>query len=182
MMSRFRLLLIMFISGAAATVITTSQKVSGEPNATIEDLATVEPDCTRWSTYFDRRPKVSTCNRAIRLLPPQITMGKFHIDGEDDEFRLPVSKVSGDCEVTVDFSPGEIEDNYFWFGIQVAASRLSSACQEMGKLQTTRTGGWLLTGISEKIRVTLAKPLRSVLQGNVTVSDGLLIENATSTE
>lgn len=126
-------------------------------NNTLNGQLHCYPNCP----YLTFRPSARDCVSAIRSLPSGNTHGTFHnsIIG-DDQFRLPVSKSYGPCEVLVEvksLSP----NGGTWRRLSLAATQLATACADSdGYL--ARRGGWTDAGDHDKIRITL-QGVRQVL-------------------
>lgn len=120
------------------------------------------------------RPSVQDCLGAIRRLPSSHTHGTFHDPSRgDDQFKLPVSKSSGLCQVLIELKTLLPEDGT-WLGLNLAATQLAIACADPQGYIGKR-GGWTDTGDNDKIRIYL-HATRQVLDnvGN----DGIVDERA----
>ena len=118
-----------------------------------------------------RRPSTRQCISAIRSLPASRVHGTFHNSSSGDEqFKLPVSKSYGGCQVLVELNSVAREDGT-WSGLNLAATRLTYACADRYFM---KTGGWTFAGDRNGIRITLRSSWRSehlLRLGNVTVED-----------
>ena len=79
------------------------------------------------------RPTVPDCKAAINLLPNKgAHLGRFHINGDDDDYRLPFDMAMGSCEVGIDLVDGAGEELSMWGVLSLRASWLIHACVSMG--------------------------------------------------
>lgn len=91
---------------------------------------------------------------AIRRLPSSHIHGTFHDPGSgEDQFKLPVSKSWGECQVFVELKSLMPKDGT-WLGLSLAATQLTSACADREGYLSKR-GGWTDAGDHDRIRITV---------------------------
>ncbi|MCJ1456914.1 hypothetical protein MMC28_007280 [Mycoblastus sanguinarius] len=118
---------------------------------------------------FTKRPILSDCGGAIRLLRSAPQIGTFRrAGGTAADFQLPVALSCGTCRVLADFNPDVNSEVSSWLEISSAALQLATACIK----RATFTGGWTLAGEKSNIRITLSYVRGSALTAdNATVAE-----------
>ena len=113
-----------------------------------------ELHCHSNSPFAVARPSAQDCISAIRRLPSGHIHGTFHDASRgDDQFKLPVSKTSGLCRVSVELK-GLTPADGTWLGLNLAATQLTVACADHRGYLGKR-GGWTDAGDNDMIRITL---------------------------
>ncbi|KAL9126296.1 MAG: hypothetical protein Q9175_007941, partial [Cornicularia normoerica] len=82
--------------------------------------------------------------------------GTFHSGGSNNGYRLPVTERFGRCKATVEMA-GSVNAVSSWVAVAGALDQLNLLCRRQTS-QGDRTGGWLLMGPEEKIKVSLLGP------------------------
>jgi hypothetical protein len=59
-------------------------------------------------------------------------LGHFHINGDDDDYRLPFDGAMGTCEVGIYLVGGASEELSMWGEVSLRASWLNHACVSTG--------------------------------------------------
>ena len=110
--------------------------------------------CFPGSRLSIRRLNFNECAAAILQLPSNHVIGTFHREGDNDQFRLPVVKFSGNCAVKVDIREGFSDERAIWLGLGVVAAHLNAACSNhfYGKRYK---GGWTSAGNSDRIKISI---------------------------
>ena len=109
----------------------------------------------------DRRPPAADCALSIGRLPDEETEELFHVGGDAGIYQLPWILTTFDCRLTVDIDRFFIADTYTWLGVKEAALYLTYACQS--PKDSSRTGGWTMTGKLGRINISLAAPVYPTL-------------------
>lgn len=100
-------------------------------------------------------PYFQKCALALRQLPATETIGKFHQGGAFDQYRLPVTKVSGPCQVMIETANGgSMTDRASWLAVRLAAVELTMACTPVVD-SAPGYGGTTLTGQIDAIKITV---------------------------
>ena len=113
-----------------------------------------ELHCHSNSPFAVARPSAQDCISAIRRLPSSQIHGTFHGGSRGfDIFKLPVSKTSGLCQVSVELK-GLTPEEGTWLALNLAATQLTIACADRRGYLGKR-GGWTDAGDNDMIRITL---------------------------
>ena len=117
------------------------------------------------SPFARQRPSFSDCGGALRYLPSNHIIGSFHTGGDDNQFKLPITKAYETCSVTVELPNLGIEETGTWLGVGAAAMQLNMVC-----VNNKYIGGWTTAGNHERIRITLDYAKALEVEANVTTS------------
>ena len=89
-----------------------------------------ELHCHSNSPFAVARPSAQDCISTIRRLPSSHIHGTFHGGSRGfDIFKLPVSKTSGLCQVSVELKAVTAEEGT-WLALDLAATQLTIACAD----------------------------------------------------
>ena len=129
--------------------------------------SSVRYDCLERASFrFTRSGSPKNCARAvIAAFPMETSLSQFHHGAPSDSFRLPISYISGDCQVTVDLDGGNPVPGS-WNEVWTLANTLSTACTYYRVHQEPTSavaGGWIS---ANGVIVRLQKPI----MGNETVA------------
>lgn len=110
--------------------------------------------CFPGSRLSIRRLNFNECAAAILQLPSNDVIGTFHRGGDNDQFRLPVVKFSGNCAVKVDIREGFSDETAIWLSLGVVAAHLNAACSNhfYGKRYK---GGWTSAGDRDRVKISI---------------------------
>ena len=111
-------------------------------------------------------PRYADCSVAYDQLPHSETRGTFHDTGEDDEYKLPVTKWYKTCSLSISLLEDEgQQDECSWAEIVFKAEILNDLCVN-GK----NDGGYIQVGQNQRIRIELMSfkvPSGTVVSGQV---------------
>ena len=115
------------------------------------------PECYPTALIKSRKADSRECLRAVMMLPTTDESGFFNSDhlGKIDQFLLPVTKISGSCNVTISIPHG-LMDESSWSTISSVADQLNTVCSS-GYYPNSQSGGVTVTGRNGHIRVTLGR-------------------------
>ncbi|KAL8756538.1 MAG: hypothetical protein Q9199_002864 [Rusavskia elegans] len=124
--------------------------------------AVAQMECTpRVALRRTRNGNPGNCAKAlIDGFPNGPLVGQFHRGGEANAFRLPRTKVVGDCQVTVDLNGVERVQGS-WQEIWTLANTMSTACTYYINQQyaaTAVTGGYVHGGQGNGLTVIIGRP------------------------
>ena len=103
------------------------------------------------------------CATAMTSLPGEHLPGTFHSGGQDDPYRLPVSLISGNCNITVEI-PASVTDDTTWSCIGQRIDILVKACKK-GTDQDGHVGGQTWAGAGREMTITIIKTGREIPAG-----------------
>lgn len=110
--------------------------------------------------YFSKHvtpPSFQKCAVALRQLPSTQDVGTFHTGGAFDQYRLPVTKVSGSCTVIVETANGGSSiDSTSWLGLHVAAMELSMAVRYLSLVNDSSSSYRVHRVIKNDLHIFLA--------------------------
>ena len=95
-------------------------------------------------------PHYKDCIIAYNRLPHSGIRGSFHQTGEEDLYRLPVSRWYRTCMINVSLLKDDQQDESSWVEIAFMAEILNDLC-----IDRKNTGGYLRMGENGRIRITL---------------------------
>lgn len=134
-------------------------------------LTTPGADCFPPSFFSAELANSKDCAAATMKLPTSDEHGTFNSDsGTYDIFLLPLSKVSGKCNVTVSIRPGRREGSS-WSAISNVAGQLGIVCSN-GYFPNGNSGGITYMGAKGQIQILMEKTgapprnLRNVADGD----------------
>lgn len=105
----------------------------------------------------DHRPSWPECNRAIRALPTTHDSAPFHNNGANNGYRLPAMERFGRCRAQVELEAREAVVSS-WVEVTAALDHLSTLCRRASSYGEEKTGGWMLMGPEDRIKVSLLGP------------------------
>ena len=107
-------------------------------------------NCYRTAT---QHPNYAECQEALSQFPlDEIgSHHRFHAGLRQDEYELPVSKISGNCKVEVSFQSSTQTEISSWYQIVSFADKMATECL----LKQGAAWGYALTGVSDNIRIEL---------------------------
>ena len=119
------------------------------------------PDCFPPELIKSRLADSRDCLFSVMMLPTSGDSGTFRNGRviptvpESDPFVLPLSKVHGQCNVTVSIAEFT-SDECSWGTISSVANQLAQTCSK-GYYPNGKSGGITYTGKERKIRVSMGK-------------------------
>lgn len=99
---------------------------------------------------YDIIPHYPDCIAAYIQLPHSGIRGSFHQTGEEDLYKLPVSRWQRTCMINVSLLEDDQQDEASWVEIASMADILNDLC-----MNGRNTGGYLRMGENERIKITL---------------------------
>ena len=133
-----------------------------------------ELHCHSNNPFAVARPSAQDCISAIRRLPSSHIHGTFHGGSRGvDIFKLPVSKISGLCQVSVELK-GLTPEEGTWLALNLAATQLTMACADRRGYLGKR-GGWTDAGDNDMIRITLysKKQVLDMVENEITMDEAV---------
>ena len=139
-----------------------SEPVPFVPLTNLTDIS--DAHCASAPAYLPfRRISIANCISAIRQFPNDSVPGVFHTLPPDDEYLLPQSHPTSDCQVTVDLLQEGHSVRSNWREIRAAALELLYICRVENDPSKTK-GGNARTAAGDAIKITIKK--KGILGGS----------------
>ena len=123
-------------------------------NQSMESLSKLTSEWECVLIHLDIIPRYKDCIKAYNQLPNRLPYssirGSFHQIGEEDLYKLPVSRWHRTCLINVSLFRDNQQDVASWVEIVFMAEQLNDLC-----IQGTNTGGYLRMGENGRIKITL---------------------------
>ena len=119
----------------------------------------VYPECFPPELFKSRLADSRDCLRSVMMLPTSGDSGTFRNGRiiptipDSDQFLLPLSRVHGQCNVTVSIAES-VSDECSWGTISNVANQLAQTCSK-GYYPNGKSGGVTYTGREKYIRVSM---------------------------
>ena len=130
-----------------------------EYNSTSTNLDVSSNVATRPTCYdgdvINFHPFTLDCLQAQSVISKDGMMGLFHRQGRADGFLLPILISYGTCTIVIGLE-NNVADFSSWSTISQAARTMILTCSK-GRPPGGKTGGYILVGIGQQIRISLLR-------------------------